>query len=203
MELRKNENNQLVLNKKTSIQLEPNDRFFFSPANKLIFVVTPLPTSFNVTVYDLKGVSKGSYEYKNAEFNKFCLRHGCANVVYCQTEPNRNRCWYQGKLLDNGYMTDLFALERTNADGLPIAMVDEVDDADAEIMSVEHTDAAPQSLNDKVDDILAGLTPKEAAIFDAEPTEETESVEMKTCDKCGANIRATAVFCPMCGAAQN
>lgn len=204
MELRKNENNQIVLNKKTSIQLEPNDRFFFSPANKLIFVVTPLPTSFNVTVYDLKGVSKGSYEYKNAEFSKFCLRNGFANIVYCQTEANGKRCWYQGKLVDNGYMTDLFALHRTDANGLPIAMVDEANDADAdtEAMSEERTDTAPQSINEKVDDILAGLTPKEAAIFDTETVENTDAVEMKTCDKCGASIKATSTFCPMCGAAQ-
>lgn len=201
MEFRKNENNQIVLNKKTSIQLEASDKFIFSPANKLIFVITPLPTSFTATAYDLKGVSKGSYEYKNAEFNKFCLRHGCANIVYCQTEPSGNKCWYQGKLIDNGYMTDLFALERTDANGLPIAMVDEAEEGEENtevdiIGESSDTNNTEPTINEKVDDILAGLTPKEAEVF------TTNAEETVTCANCGENIKATATFCPMCGAAQ-
>lgn len=184
MQFRKNENNQIVLNKKASIQLAEKDKFLYSPANKLIFVVTPLETSFTVTAYDLKGVSKGSYEYKNAEFDKFCLRQGYANIVYCQNEKNGNRAWYQGKLVETGYMTDLYALHRTNIDSIPIAMVDEDTDSGMEIDKAEikasaltekasHINLTKQEKDDKVSDILAELTPKEAAVLGIEQGENT------------------------------
>lgn len=182
MQFRKNENNQIFLSKKASIQLTEKDEFLYSPANKLIFVVVPLKTSFMVTVYDLKGVSKGSYEYKNAEFGKFSLRQGCANIVYCQNEKSGNRAWYQGKLVETGYMTDLYALHRTNIDSIPIAMVDEDTDSGMEIDEAEikasaliekasHINLTKQEKDDKVFDTLVELTPKEAAVFGIEQGE--------------------------------
>lgn len=134
--LHKNNKGYLCTTKSRIAKLEPSDKFMFSPANKLIFVASPIATqnSVIVTAYTLRGSKKGSYEYKNTHFSKFTLFNGFVNMVYAYEEPNGVICHYQGKLLDNGYITDIIALHRATKDGKILEFIDKVVPTDENAM---------------------------------------------------------------------
>ena len=110
--------------KRVSRPLEQGDRYIYSPADKTVFILHHTQNSIIVTGYNHKGVSTGSYEYKNSRASRLFIRAGFANMVYCFTEDSGNKCWYQAKLLCNGYCTELYALHRTDGEGRVLDFTD-------------------------------------------------------------------------------
>ena len=114
---------------KVSLPLEKGDYYIFSPVDKNIYVLHNTDSSVVSTVYNRKGAAIGNYEYKNCHATRLFIRAGFANMVYCHTEDSGNKCWYQARLLNNGFCTELYALHRTDSEGKAIEFIDDFKDS--------------------------------------------------------------------------
>lgn len=166
MEIKRN-GNAIVWNKKVSVPIMPKDMFIFSPADKMVYVCHNEANSAIVTGYNRKGVAVGSYEYKNSKITRLFLRNGYANIVYCFSEPNGNLSWYQARLLNIGFCTEIYYLHCTENEGT--SAINGVSEQEAPLAAENGSDA-------EINDILASVLPSVAEDNTSEPSVDMETV---------------------------
>lgn len=115
---------RIQLSKKLFIPLMSDDRYIVAPAEKMIYIVRNGANGENSTEedtivigYNMKGVTTGTYVYRHKKVTRLFQRGGYANIVYCDTEPDGKRCYYQARLLPVGFCTEIYALHYTDANG--------------------------------------------------------------------------------------
>lgn len=163
----KRDGNAIVWKKKVSVPIMPKDMFIFCSIDKIVYVCHNEAHSAVVTGYNRKGVVVGSYEYKNSKITRLFLRNGYANIVYCFTEPNGNLSWYQARLLNNGYCTEIYCLHCSENTETPAA---------TDVLGQEAPLETSGEREAEINDILASVSPSVAENNTSEPSVDMETV---------------------------